>query len=126
MTEKEAKANYFDPKSFLESLFPNGGEAEIEVLLNNSNSTGNNSTVEDIDQQHGDDHDAGHKNYDYKPDVYFVIGAVSFIIFVILCLAIYKAIVMIKISLNDGIDDTVPVESQQRNNDQTGTLTNGM
>ena len=122
MTEKEAKANYFDPKSFLESFFQNGGEAEIEVLLNNSsNSTaaGNNSTVEDIDQ-----HDAGHKNYDYKPDVYFVIGAVSFIIFVILCLAIYKAIVMIKISLNDGIDDTVPVESQQRNND--GTLANGM
>ena len=57
-------------------------------------------------------------DYKYKPDVYFVIGAVSFIILLVLCVAIYKAFVMLKISLNDGIDDTVPVENNRNNQRQ--------
>ena len=89
----------FDPKTFLESLFK-GQEADIRVIFHNNtrNETG------EIDNN----------RYNYKPDVYFVIGAVSFIILLILALAIYKAVVMLKISLNDGIDDTVPVENESQ------------
>ena len=97
----------FDPKTFLESLFKTR-EAEIEVLLNNSTNTTTG------------DEDNGEK-FSYKPDVYFVIGAVSFVILVIIGLAIYKAFIMLKISLNDGIDDTVPVDS----NHQNGQIWNG-
>ena len=57
----------------------------------------------------------------------------SFIILLVLCVAIYKAFVMLKISLNDGIDDTVPVENQNqpenRENVQSvasGQFLNGM
>ena len=42
----------------------------------------------------------------------------SFIILLVLCVAIYKAFVMLKISLNDGIDDTVPVENNRNNQRQ--------
>ena len=73
----------------------------------------NNST--NVTTTDNDNADAEKGKYEYKPDVYFVIGAVSFIIFVILCVAIYKAIVMLKISLNDGIDDTIPVETNDNN-----------
>ena len=66
-------------------------------------------------------------DYKYKPDVYFVVGAVSFIILLVLCVAIYKAFVMLKISLNDGIDDTVPVgqNNQTQNQENVQSVASG-
>ena len=69
-------------------------------------------------RNHEKEKDESEIDYKYKPDVYFVIGAVSFIILLVLCVAIYKAFVMLKISLNDGIDDTVPVENNRNNQRQ--------
>ena len=69
-------------------------------------------------RNHEKENDESEIDYKYKPDVYFVIGAVSFIILLVLCVAIYKAFVMLKISLNDGIDDTVPVENNRNNQRQ--------
>ena len=97
----------FDPKSFLESLFKNR-EAEIQVIFHNS------TNHENITSTQNDD-DAS--DFEYKPDLFFIIGAVSFIIFLVLFWATCKAFQVLKISLNDGIDDTVPVGDQ---NQQTG------
>ena len=121
---RQEPATFFDPKSFLETLFKTR-EAEIEVLLNNG--TKFNSTKPG---ENDEDSDFDNNEYTYKPDVYFVIGAVSFIIMAILCLAIYKAFVMLKISLNDGIDDTVPVGNQNiqqrtENSQSSGHIWNG-
>ena len=72
-------------------------------------------------RHHGSENESDNNEieYKYKPDVYFVVGAVSFIILLVLCVAIYKAFVMLKISLNDGIDDTVPVgQNNQRSQNQ--------
>ena len=72
-------------------------------------------------RHHGSENESDNNEieYKYKPDVYFVVGAVSFIILLVLCVAIYKAFVMLKISLNDGIDDTVPVgQNDQRQNQE--------
>jgi len=109
---EEQEPTIFDPKSFLESLF-NSRQAEIEVLLHN-----NASYNQNITRNHEKENDESEIDYKYKPDVYFVIGAVSFIILLVLCVAIYKAFVMLKISLNDGIDDTVPVENNRNNQRQ--------
>ena len=120
---RQEPATFFDPKSFLETLFKTR-EAEIQVLLNNGTRLNTTQTGENDEESDFDN------DYSYKPDVYFVIGAVSFIIMAILCLAIYKAFVMLKISLNDGIDDTVPVGNQNiqqrtENSQSSGHLWNG-
>ena len=95
---KTEETTYFDPKIFIESLFKTR-EAEIEVILNGTSTTNFTSLSDDsIENQKNDEEN---KNIDYTPDVYFLIGAVSFIIVVILCLAMYKAVVMLKTSLRD-------------------------
>ena len=103
----------FDPKSFLETLFKTR-QAEIEVIFHHNSSSTNffNETTES-DNDHLDDERRG----DFKPDLYFVIGAVSFILVLVIFWATCKAIQMLKISLNDGIDDTVPVPARRSQSD---------
>ena len=127
----EEEINLFDPKVFIESLFKTR-DAEIELilntttttttttanftkLLNSDTNTANNNNDKDIDDKNGADH------LDYTLDVYLLIGAVSFVIFVILSVAMCKAINMLKISLQDGADDTVPVPAEQLPNQQRAT-----
>jgi len=123
----DEEINLFDPKIFIESLFKTR-DAEIELILNttttttttanftkllNSDTTTNNNE-KDIDHPNSD-------HLDYTLDVYLLIGAVSFVIFVILSVAMCKAINMLKISLQDGADDTVPVPAEQLPNQQRAT-----
>jgi hypothetical protein len=103
----------FDPKSFLESLFKSKKAAEIEEILRN-----NSTTKDDFEGQVNDDDDLRGQEIWYKPDVYFLIGVVSFIVLLILIYAIFKAFIMLKISLNDGIDDTVIVQQLQQQEPQ--------
>ena len=98
----------FDPKSFLESLFKNR-EAEIQVIFHNSTNHENTTNTQN---------DGNTNDLEYKPDLFFVIGAVSFIILLVLLWATCKAFQVLKISLNDGIDDTVPVDQNQQTGDQ--------
>ena len=124
----EEEINLFDPKVFIESLFKTR-DAEIELilntttttttttanftkLLNSDTNTANTNNDKDIDDKNGADH------LDYTLDVYLLIGAVSFVIFVILSIAMGKAINMLKISLQDGADDTVPVPAEQLQNQE--------
>ena len=112
---KTEEATYFDPKIFIESLFKTR-EAEIEVILNGTSTTNfTNLSDDSIENQKNDKHD---KNIDYTPDVYLLIGAVSFIIVVILCLAMYKAVEMLKTSLRDSYDDTIPQPNEPPANNQ--------
>ena len=99
-SEEDTSGKIFNPKAFLESLFQSR-DAEIKLIFHNATQL-NVTNVEDGMEE---------EKYTYKPDIYFVIGAVSFIILITLCFAVYKAFVMLKISLDDGIDDTVPVDN---------------
>ena len=112
MPEEEQSEPIFDPKSFLETLFKSR-EAEIQVIFHNST---HNDT--DTDNQESD-HD------DFKPDLYFVIGAVSFVLFLVIFWATCKAIQMLKISLDDGIDDTVPVPDRRSPNENVQSVASG-
>merc|ERR1711976_1087551 len=112
MPEEEQSEPIFDPKSFLETLF-RSSEAEIQVIFHNS--THNNTDT--VKQE--SDHD------DFKPDLYFVIGAVSFVLFLVIFWATCKAIQMLKISLDDGIDDTVPVPDRRSPNENVQSVASG-
>ena len=115
----------FDPKSFLETLFKTR-QAEIEVIFHHHNSSANffNETTEsDNGHQTGEDDQRG--DLEYKPDLYFVIGAVSFILFLVISWATCKAIQVLKISLNDGIDDTVPVPDQSPQSQNVQSVASG-
>ena len=52
-------------------------------------------------------------------DIYLVlvIATVSLVVIGVIIYALYKAIKMLKVSLNDGSDDTIPVPNNQRRND---------
>ena len=114
-SSSSTKTSFFDPKIFIESLFKTR-QAEIQVILNGTTAANfttttftNLSSEDDVDVANTNDDDSDKRQVDYTPDVYFLIGAVSFIIFVILCLAMYKGIIILKTSLRDSFDDTVPV-----------------
>lgn len=119
----EEEINLFDPKIFIESLFKTR-EAEIELILNTTTTTTTSTTANftkilNSDTTNNNDKDIDQKDHlDYTLDVYLLIGAVSFVIFVILSVAMCKAITMLKISLQDGADDTVPVPAEQLQNQE--------
>ena len=111
-TSSSSTKTFFDPKIFIESLFKTR-EAEIQVILNGTTAANFTTTtftnLSEDDVANANDDNSDKRQVDYTPDVYFLIGAVSFIIFVILCLAMYKGIIILKTSLRDSFDDTVPV-----------------
>ena len=122
----DEEINLFDPKIFIESLFKTR-DAEIELILNTTTTTtttANFTKLLNSDTTNDNEKDIDHPNsdhLDYTLDVYLLIGAVSFVIFVILSVAMCKAINMLKISLQDGADDTVPVPAEQLPNQQRAT-----
>lgn len=121
-TSEEEINNLFDPKIFIESLFKTR-DAEIELILNTTTTTTTTANFTKLlnSDTTNNDKDIDHQNadhLDYTLDVYLLIGAVSFVIFVILSVAMCKAITMLKISLQDGADDTVPVPAEQLQNQQ--------
>lgn len=98
-----------DPKRLLENFLLDvpRTEAELTIILNSSSVDLPEEQDDTFDMLDSED-DSSKK---MPSDIYLVlvIVSISLIVLTLLGYAIYKALVMLKVSLNDGRDDSVPV-----------------